>query len=529
MKKKNNPDSLGCQILLEMFHEVVNNNPNGVAIATEFNKITFQELEIQVSKYREFIGKELIKESPVAILSNKSVNNYAWMLACLFQGIPYVNLDMTAPTSRNLEILRLLDWPNIFVDLDQTSEYRKLIDVIDNDKYFLINSDLEKIWGAKKNRFSSDSLRQFVSTDSQTLAYIMFTSGSTGVPKGVAISQLGLVNLVKWARYQFSISSNSIMTGVNPLYFDNSVFDFYCSIFNGATLCSVTRDEFYNLENLRTRLTEMRCNLWFSVPSLIIYLMKLGFFNKEFLDQFKSILFGGEAFSKPLLKELMTMNSNVNFYNIYGPTEGTCICSAYLVTTDDLDDAKNKFVPIGGLNPGFDFRLEGIDKNGIGELILFGPNISPGYIGLEHENELKFGNVKELVGFGRRFYRTGDLFSIKEAKLYFEGRIDNQVKIMGHRVELEEIDVLASEFNGVKQAISFAVREKDESYSLGILFEMKDGFEQAELDSYLRSKLPNYMVPKHLLEVSQLPTNNNGKVARDLALQTFLSHIHQQE
>ena len=165
-----------------------------------------------------------------------------------------------------------------------------------------------------------------------SIAYIMFTSGSTGEPKGVPISQNKLLNFVKIAKKELKINNKDIFSNLNPMYFDNSVFDIYVSILNGCKVVPVESYELVSPYKLLNKLKKPESYGMVSVPTLISYILKFNIWNKRSVPTLKKIVFGGEVFPKKDLKKIFNKLDNTKFISVYGPTECTCICSSYIVT-----------------------------------------------------------------------------------------------------------------------------------------------------------------------------------------------------
>ena len=184
--------------------------------------------------------------------------------------------------------------------------------------------------------------------------YYMFTSGSSGQPKGVIINQHNIRYLIEWAKKEYSFGSETIHTALNPIYFDNSIFDFYATIFNGGTLVVFKDKEILDPEIIERVITKYKCTSWFSVPTLIKFHLQLKLFKKSNFKSIKRFIFGGEGFTIPHLKHLYSIYGKTKIYsNVYGPTECTCICSSYDINASDLKKTNN-FPPIGFLNSYFD-------------------------------------------------------------------------------------------------------------------------------------------------------------------------------
>ncbi len=476
------------------FREVVKEYGDKTAIKfCDGTEISFAELENLSNKVANWlIKKGISKNQVVAIQNNKTASGYAIMLACLKIGAIYTNFDSNNPKER----------------LDKMFETAKPA---------LIISDTEINPQEVENQKETLSEEILSGVTGENPAYIMFTSGSTGIPKGVLIKQKSLLNFIDWGKTTYNITPDDVLTNVNPIYFDNSVFDFYCSIFNGAALGAFPQNIVEQPKKMLETIDEMRCTFWFSVPSFLIYLMNIKLLNKETFKTIRTFSFGGEGYLKDLLKKLYDLYSNrAEFFNVYGPTEGTCICSAYKIQDSDFKDMHG-LVTLGNIAPNFDYLI--LDENNTpskhGELCLMGAQLAVGYYNDKERTAKSFVNNPINFCFEQKMYKTGDLVEEKEdGRLYFIGRTDNQIKHMGYRIELEEIEANLIKLSSVKQcAVVHGKTEKGFS-KLQAYIATDAPREQKDLREDLRKFLPDYMIPNIFEFVKELPKNHNGKVDR---------------
>lgn len=488
------------------------------------NSIIFKDLDYLSNQIAHFILSKGIKKGDViAILNDKSKEGYAIMLACLKIGVIYTNLDSKSPKERFDKMIKVCKPNLIFYYNNQNLLSQEVT------KYNEIESICYDAESFKKRIESSSILFPKVNKDvtGSTPAYIMFTSGSTGFPKGVVIKHESLLNFISWVKQTYSITIKDVFTNINPLHFDNSVFDFYGSLFNGAALIPVKENLTINPRKLLEELNKVEPTIWFSVPSMLVYVLNMRALRENDLPSLRIVTFGGEGFPKNSLRSLWKFwGKRVEFVNVYGPTEGTCICSSYKVTKEDL--LNDDLLPLGPIAPNF-YQLILTDKNDkvikdeIGELCIGGPNLALGYYNNKDKTDANFVNNPFLTEFDEKIYKTGDLvkFNKEENLLYFCGRKDNQIKRMGYRIELEEIE---NAFNSIPFIEESAVIYLDtNTYKSKIIACLRTGNKnEKDIKLELKKKLPLYMIPDLYYFYDILPKNQNGKINR-LALKEELS------
>ncbi|MCK9380256.1 MAG: AMP-binding protein [Sulfuritalea sp.] len=499
----------------QYFEEVASAHSQRPALRYPEQTYSYQQLSRWVESLAALlIARECRRGSVIAIGHNKQPLSFALMLAALRLGVGYVNLDVASPAARTKHILQVSCPSLLFYDDARYADtMAELASGSGCPLLFLAEDQLPRVAGADLEQ--QKKLMGLV--DGASIAYIMFTSGSTGVPKGVAVTHENVVHFIAWGQNSFGITDLDNFANLSPMYFDNSVFDFYVGLFSGASLSPVYREYLTSPYELVSYVGKMGCSIWFSVPSLLIYLMAMKAMTPTALPTLRTIVFGGEGYPKVELKKLYDLFSGQgSLVNVYGPTECTCICSAYTLRADDFHDLEG-LPALGHLNPNFDYRILDEDQHDAksGELCLIGPNVAAGYFNDLERTSAVFCTLIDSGRFMKRMYRTGDL--VREADdgtLYFLGRRDNQIKHMGYRIELEEIEHALMKLPHVNQAAAVYHRTNAAYGKLIGFVAGSDLTDEKPLLEQLANLLPNYMLPNKLVIMSKLPKNANGKVDR---------------
>lgn len=498
-------------------HEIVRQHGERSALKypATGESVTHAELAEMADRIAATLHSRGIRQGEVvAFFHDKSPAAYAAMLACLRLGVLYTNLDPDSPWERVRKILGSCQ-PRLIINAFESLPHEAP----------LKEAAISEVLHLRGLEHVSAEMPNIKGISGSTPAYIMFTSGSTGMPKGAVMSHANLLWFIAWGRDRFQITPDDVLTNANPIYFDNSVFDFYTAIFSGATLAPITNTQAKDARLLVKLINLAHCTVWFSVPSLLVYLLTTRALGKHDFPSVRKIIFGGEGFPKPKLKQLFDLISHrCDLENVYGPTECTCICSAYTVTAADFDDMQN-LATLGPLAQNFDHEILPLDESDphFGELLLRGPQVGLGYYRDPERTAKSFiqnprHNLHADIG-----YRTGDLVRRDERGwLHFKGRADFQIKHMGYRIELEEIEAALSTLSGVKECAVIYQRLGDGLGQILGFSAMNQPQPTEELIRQIAAIVPPYMVPRRIIVLESLPKNASGKIDR-VALQALAS------
>ncbi len=469
------------------------NERHKLAVAGSDGDLTWVQFVELVERVEERLKSIAIPAGhPIIIYGHKEKLFPAAIAACMRLSIPYVPVDIIYPHDRIARVKELTSSDCVIYCSDKK---------LDLDFAFEIDHELGI---TKKSETWFSTVKGFDIND--PIRYIIFTSGSTGEPKGVQITNSAVCSFIGWIDGVFHISKNEVLINQAPFSFDLSVYELTFFLHYGATLILNDGATCKNAELFLTRINRYGGSLWVSTPSFAYIYLRERVFNEVALPSLNYFLFCGETLPTTTAKKLYQLFPSSKVVNTYGPTEAT-VATTYVLLDEEMIE-KYSSLPVGVVKADSQIILENPDESGVGEMVIIGDNVSIGYIGRDDLNKDRF-----LMVDGKRAYRTGDQGYYQDGMLFYLGRNDDQIKLNGYRIELDEISEVLKAAYGVSNASSIALKVNNVPRKIVAFVTAKSGFEVNPSDvKYLAAqKLPAYMVPDDIVVIDQLPLNDNSK------------------
>ncbi len=487
--------------LIDMFLSSCANNPHGIALIDRAGKISYGQLYFDILRCAETLIKSGVCTGDfVAIRCNQNKETITWIYAILAVGGVYVPIDYSQPIEKTRLILS--DCKAKYFMTDEVADYAGTVTI----PLCLTDKNVPFI-GPK----------DFKCRDKNQLAYVMYTSGTTGTPKGVPIKQEGIVNLIKWYTDEMEIGQDSKLILLNNFGFDGAVKHLFAALSCGASLC-LTKNELYDVGFILKTISQEKITHVATVPALLRE-MVIAAGENAYMD-FESVthvVCGGERLDCDIFEKWMNAkNCRAKFYNVYGPAESSCVSLFHQVSKEDLKEGK---IPLGTAIRNKKIYL--LDENGaqckkgeMGVLFVGGIGNFDSYLG-------RTASQSNLIEYpknsGEMVYRTGDRAILNDRNQYeFKGREDFQIKINGQRVETEEIESVFLNLSKVKQC-AFKVESRADRKIL-VMYYVPQNTEQEKSSEFYRDMMRDYLsesiLPQEFVAIAEMPLNNNGKVDR---------------
>jgi amino acid adenylation domain-containing protein len=503
------------------FFDRAANSPDRPALEVAGQTLTYGDL----ARRARSLAATLVDHAPatetalVAILGNRSATTFAGVLGSLAAGRGYMPLNPTYPPARNRDMLERSRCRAVIVGSAALSSVDALVKGVEDELLLLVSEEdvreIQQRWPAHRVLGSQD-LSDGAGLEPSEMApddpaYLLFTSGSTGTPKGVLVTHANVRAFLDAVSERYDLTQEDRFSQTFNLTFDLSVFDLFVTWDNGGCLCCPSDKDLLNPTNF---IRSSRLSVWFSVPSIALFMRRLGVLKPSSFPTLRWSLFCGEALSVDVARNWAVAAPNSTVENLYGPTEATIACTAYRWDSGrSPEESELGIVPVGNplgqmstLVTGDDLRE--VPGGDAGELLLSGPQVVDGYW---HDDE---ATARAFVSLGgRSYYRTGDRVRrpTGDGPLRYLGRLDNQIKVLGHRVELGEVEAAVRDEAGVDGVVAVGWPCSAAGAAGIVAFLADTRVDVAALRAQLAQRLPSYMLPREVRLLPDLPLNVNGK------------------
>ncbi len=485
--------------ILDRIHAWSINTPNHLAYVRGESVLSYQDLEEKSNWLATYFSDSLPNDrAPIAIIGHKEPEMLITFLAAVKSGHPYIPIDTATPSQR------------IEAIIEKSKAALRLTP--GNVQQLLVEQNLPAGHLSPQPKLPHE-------IKLEDAWYIIFTSGSTGEPKGVVITTACLESFVTWMLDEQHLSEQSeIFINQAPFSFDLSVMELYLSLSTGGTIFSLSRDEISEPKELFKTLASSSATVWVSTPSFAQMCLFEPTFSEKLLPRMRKFLFCGETLPPEVAASLLNRFPKAEVWNTYGPTEATCATTSLQITQNVI--AKYNPLPVGYPKSDSDIRVMKADGSGCaeserGEIIIAGPNVSPGYLGQPELTAKAFFKLGELQA-----YRTGDTGHFEQGMLFFDGRQDNQIKLHGYRIELGDIESNLQALPTIRDAVVLPHLKNGLPDFLAAFIILNTGPVPGEFETTrglkreLRKRLPDYMVPHKFYYPDKFPMTANGKIDR---------------
>lgn len=472
-------------------------DPQKMAVSGADFDLSWRQFKSRVESVSSWIcsEKEINHKLPIIVYGHKSADMLVCFYACMQARVPYVPVDEIYPNQR---IEKIISAAKPAVIINTTAHSLSIKGLHQKFVSEIIEQDVSE--------YKSDD-----SEISDPIIYTLFTSGSTGEPKGVQISNEAILSFTSWMANDFGFRSDDVFINTAILSFDLSVFEVMTFGVLGASLVLNDKETVANPNELLQRIETYSGTIWVSTPSFAFLYSRIENLNQ--LASINAMLFCGEVLPNTLANKLLDKLPHAKVWNTYGPTEATVATTLLEVTSDIIE----KFNPLPVGYPRRDSEII-IDNN---EIVIVGDHVSVGYLNLNDLNAQKF----EIID-GKRAFKTGDMGYLSDGMLFFKGRNDDLVKLHGYRIELNEISSTLNSLPEVLLAETIALKRNGETKKIVSLVQLRSKKtipEISDLKHRLSVKIPSYMIPSDIKFVKDIPLNQNGKADKKRLLELYMT------
>ena len=482
-----------------------------LAIVGSDRDINWGDLKLEVEEYKLLFQRlQIPKGHPVIIYGNKEASFLVVLLALINSDIPYIPFDQSYPDEWLLKIKNITG-SNVVIKVGEYNLEEEYSIIIESDKTVSRNNSERNY---KTYLFPNDILR-----------YIMFTSGSTGEPKCIQITNSSLLSFINWLRIDHPFSKHNIFMNQASFSFDLSGYNIFATISLGATIVLFDTNECNNYNIFYKKLNKYKVSTWISTPSFAYLYIIDPFFCSAQLESIKTFIFIGEILEKKLISKIWESFRNVIIINSYGPTETTIATMFINCSSNMLNDSND--IPIGIEK--YNGKIVLFDSSKIvsnkGEITIIGDQVSKGYLNASLLDKENF-----FTWQGKKAYRSGDYGYINKGYLYFSGRKDSQIKLNGFRIELNEINKVIFSLEFVDSAITIPLKKGNKVKKIISIIIVNPTFLEppnvvrelviCKIENYL----PNYMLPADIKCIDHFPLNQNNKICKETLVKMYMNN-----
>lgn len=507
--------------LPQLIENVASRSPNHEAFRCLDKSVSYRELHKKTNKLAAYlINSGIQKGDRIGIYMNRCLETAFAVYGILKSGAVYVPLDPFTAIGRTAAVIKDCRIAYLITTVAQKRKIGQLVKEVGFLKMIIGDVQELPLHTVSWDTIFAYTLENYTPTRilEQDLAFILYTSGSTGVPKGIMHTHYSALSLAKIVSDTYDFNDKDIFGNPAPLHFDPSTFGYFVAPLVGATTVIIPDAHLKMPASLSALIATEKISVWYSVPLMLIQLLLSDTLKQYEFNALRWVLFAGEVFITKHLRALMQLWPHARFSNLYGPAE-LILCTFYNVETPPPTDDS---IPIGTVWGNTEYKVLGTDNTEVttgtpGELVVRSATLMKGYWNNKKLTKKSFYRVRIAEGYDHIYYRTGDLVQENnKGQLLFLGRNDRQIKLRGYRVELDEVELTFLKHKEVEEVAAVVLGKDKEAQELAVAIKTTTGLKigTEQLVAFCKSSLPIYAIPKIIEFMDDFPRTSSGKINR---------------